>query len=135
MTNSHFTFTIRTLAHIPHMHSILSPHIYNTPHTLTSHTLLTTLLISQQSMEIHSSHSHTPHTPHQSTVDGDPLLCPLPCCSSPLQSLRPCQVNKVELGPQSLPVIRLIGRVVGGVTTTLRRQGNLQISKEYKVLL
>jgi len=69
MTNSHFTFTIRTLAHIPHMHSILSPHIYNTPHTLTSHihVLLTTL--------------------HQAAVDEDSLpILSHPTYSSPVHS-------------------------------------------------
>ena len=40
----------------------------------------------------------------QSTVDGDALLGPLSSGPSSLQSLTAGQVNKVELGRQTLPV-------------------------------
>ena len=66
-------------------------------HTITPHT--SPLLTHPQ-----SSHTITPHTPHQSTVDRDALLGSLSRCPSSLQSLGPSQINKVELGSQSLPV-------------------------------
>lgn len=37
---------------------------------------------------------------HQATVDGDALFSSISCCSGSLQSLRPCQIHKVEFGRQ-----------------------------------
>lgn len=38
--------------------------------------------------------------PDQTTVDGDALFSSISCRSGSLQSLRPCQIHKVEFGCQ-----------------------------------